>query len=114
MSKRQPLMINRTDPPLAKGVCDPKGRRWEPIPGSPAKKAEWERRKELSDTVRAGATAHCVQIVTAAQFPNHAGLRSAHETKLSAFRCRQRLKDLTHYLRTPSAVFTYDDKGEAL
>ena len=33
-------------------------------------KAEWERRKELSDTVRAGATAHCVQIVTAARnFP---------------------------------------------
>ena len=70
MNKRHPLMINRTDPPLAKGVCDPKGRRWEPILGLASLKAEWERRKELSDTVRAGATAHCVQIVTAARnFP---------------------------------------------
>jgi hypothetical protein len=47
MSKRQQLMINRTDPPLAKGVCDPKGRRSEPILGLASLKAEWERRKEL-------------------------------------------------------------------
>ena len=50
MNKRHPLMINRTDPPLAKGVRDLKGRRWEPILSPDSLKAELERRKELSDT----------------------------------------------------------------
>ena len=43
-------MTNRTDPPLAKGVRDLKGRRWEPILSPDSLKAELERRKELSDT----------------------------------------------------------------
>jgi hypothetical protein len=34
----------------AKGVCDPKGRRWEPILGLASLKAELERREDLSDT----------------------------------------------------------------
>ncbi len=50
MNKRHPLMINRSDPPLAKGVRDLKGRRWEPILSPDSLKAELERRKELSDT----------------------------------------------------------------
>lgn len=69
MSKRQPLMINRTDPPLAKGVCDPKGRRREPIIGLASLKGELERREELKrHQIRTEATAHGVQIVTAAQW----------------------------------------------
>jgi hypothetical protein len=48
MSKRQPLLINKTDAPLAKGVHDT-GRRWEPILSPASLKAELERRKEFSD-----------------------------------------------------------------
>jgi hypothetical protein len=50
MNKRQPTMNNRTDPPLAKGVRDLNGRRWEPILSPASLKAELEHRKELSDT----------------------------------------------------------------
>jgi hypothetical protein len=50
MNKRQPTMTNRTDPPLAKGVRDLNGRRWEPILSPASLKAELERRKEVGDT----------------------------------------------------------------
>ena len=43
-------MTNRTDPPLAKGVRDLNGKKWEPILSPASLKAELERRKELSDT----------------------------------------------------------------
>jgi hypothetical protein len=43
-------MTNRTDPPLAKGVRDLNGRRWEPILSPASLKAELERRKELGET----------------------------------------------------------------
>ena len=49
MKKRHPLMINRTDPPLAKGVRVLK-KSWEPVLSPASLKAELERRKELSDT----------------------------------------------------------------
>jgi hypothetical protein len=49
MNKRHPLMINRSDPPLAKGVRDLK-KSWEPVLSPASLKAELERRKELSDT----------------------------------------------------------------
>ena len=49
MSKRHPLIINRTDPPLAKGARDLK-KSWEPVLSPASLKAELERRKELSDT----------------------------------------------------------------
>ena len=49
MSKRHPLIINRTNPPPAKGARDPK-KSWEPVLNPASLKAELERRKELSDT----------------------------------------------------------------
>ena len=49
MSKRPPL-IDRTDPPLAKGARDPnKSKSWEPVLCDESLKAELEHRKELSD-----------------------------------------------------------------
>jgi len=50
MNKRQPTMTNRTDPPLAKGVRDLNGKKWEPILSPASLKAELERWKELGDT----------------------------------------------------------------
>jgi hypothetical protein len=48
MSKQHPLIINRNDPPLAKGARDPR-KSWEPVLDPAGLKAELERRKELSD-----------------------------------------------------------------
>jgi hypothetical protein len=59
--------LNRSN--AREGVCDPKGRRWEPILGLASLKGELERREELKrHQIRTEATAHGVQIATAAQW----------------------------------------------
>jgi hypothetical protein len=48
MSKQHPILINKTDPLLAKGVRESMTR-WEPVLSPAGLKAELERRKKLSD-----------------------------------------------------------------
>jgi hypothetical protein len=85
MSKRQLLMINRTDPPLAKGGRDLK-KRWEPVLDPASLKVELERRKELGDT-RSELERRLIAFrsLRPRNFQIHAGAGTAFETKFSAF-----------------------------